>query len=147
MAIYDVASPDGKIHSFEGPDGLSQDEVIRTATEQLYTPELERDYSLGEIVSKGFGRGAKRIGSTIGDVLPAMGASALGFDEYAERQMQEAQASEATIAKTMAPQYPSYKDVKGVGDAGKFVLETAFEQIPNLFGIIGTGGVGGVAGV
>jgi len=60
--------------------------------------------------------------------------------------MQEAQASEATIAKTMAPQYPSYKDVKGVGDAGKFVLETAFEQIPNLFGIIGTGGVGGVAG-
>jgi len=146
MAIYDVASPDGKIHSFEGPDGLSQDEVIRTATEQLYTPELERDYSLGEIVSKGFGRGAKRIGSTIGDVLPAMGASALGFDEYAKKQMQEAQASEATIAKTMAPQYPSYKDVKGVGDAGKFVLETAFEQIPNLFGIIGTGGVGGVAG-
>ena len=146
MAIYDVASPDGKIHSFEGPDGLSQDEVIRSATTQLNTLDLKRNYTLGEIASKGFGRGKERIKSTVGDVLPAMVASSLGFDEYAEQQMQEAQGSEDKIAATMAPQYPSYKDVKGVGDAGKFVLETAFEQFPNLFGIIGTGGVGTAVG-
>jgi hypothetical protein len=137
-----------KVLEVEGPEGASADQVKQFAAENYYADPANapKDYSLGEIVSKGFGRGAKRIGSTIGDVLPAMGASALGFDEYAKKQMQEAQASEENISRTMAPQYPSYKDVKGVGDAGKFVLETAFEQIPNLFGIIGTGGVGGVAG-
>jgi hypothetical protein len=148
MAIYKVEAPNGKVLEVEGPEGASADQVKQFAAQNYYADPANapKDYSLGEIVSKGFGRGAKRIGSTIGDVLPAMGASALGFDEYAKKQMQEAQASEENISRTMAPQYPSYKDVKGVGDAGKFVLETAFEQIPNLFGIIGTGGVGGVAG-
>jgi hypothetical protein len=31
MAIYKVGSPDGKVHRFEGPDGLSQDQVLDEA--------------------------------------------------------------------------------------------------------------------
>ena len=147
MAIYKVATPDGTVHRFEGPDGLSPDRVTTLAQEQLIIPpEPKRDYTLGEISSKAFGRGVERVKSTFGDVLPAMGASVLGFDDYAKKQMEEAARSEEFIQRTMAPQYPSYKDVEGVGDAGKFALETALEQIPNLFTLLVPGGAGGVAG-
>jgi hypothetical protein len=147
MAIYKVATPDGTVHRFEGPDGLSPDRVTTLAQEQLIIPpEPKRDYTLGEISSKAFGRGVERVKSTLGDVLPAMGASVLGFDDYAKKQMEEAARSEEFIQRTMAPQYPSYKDVEGVGDAGKFALETTLEQIANLFTVLVPGGAGGVAG-
>ena len=147
MAIYKVATPDGTVHRFEGPDGLSPDRVTTLAQEQLIIPpEPKRDYTLGEISSKAFGRGVERVKSTFGDVLPAMGASVLGFDDYAKKQMEEAARSEEFIQRTMAPQYPSYKDVEGVGDAGKFALETTLEQIANLFTVLVPGGAGGVAG-
>ena len=48
------------------------------------------DYGIGETFTRGVSRGASRLGSTFTDVLPAMGASALGFDEYAEAQLAEA---------------------------------------------------------
>ena len=87
MAIYKVATPDGTVHRFEGPDGLSPDRVTTLAQEQLIIPpEPKRDYTLGEISSKAFGRGVERVKSTFGDVLPAMGASVLGFDDYAKKQ-------------------------------------------------------------
>ena len=86
----------------------------------------------GTAASKAFSRGTERLKSTFGDAIPAMIGSGLGFDEFAKRQMQEAQASEELIQRKYAPQIKSYKDVSGVGDALKFGVETIFEQVPNL---------------
>lgn len=86
----------------------------------------------GEMASKAFTRGTKRLGSTFGDIIPAMGAKALGFDEYAQRQLEEAKATEEEIAKYYAPQYPELGKVKGISDVPGFALETIIEQIPNI---------------
>jgi hypothetical protein len=93
-------------------------------------PKSELTY--GEQASRAFTRGTKQLGSTFGDIIPAMGAKALGFDEYAQRQMGEAKATQEEINKYYAPQYKELSDVKGITDAPGFVLETIVEQIPNI---------------
>lgn len=90
------------------------------------------ELTTGEMASRAFTRGTKRLGSTFGDVIPAMGAKALGFDEYAQKQMGEAAETEKEIAKYYAPQYESTKDIKGITDLPGFALETIVEQIPNI---------------
>ena len=100
------------------------------------------DYGVGETFTRGVSRGASRLGSTFTDVLPAMGASALGFDEYAEAQLAEAAEKERRLAVTNPAQFQSYKDVEGIGDAIKFGLETVGEQVPNLATAI-VPGIGG----
>jgi len=84
------------------------------------------------MASRAVTRGAKRLGSTFGDIIPAMGAKALGFDEYAQKQMGEAAETEKEIAKYYAPQYESTKDIKGISDLPGFALETVAEQVPNI---------------
>jgi hypothetical protein len=93
-------------------------------------PQAEMGF--GEMASKAFTRGTKRLGSTFGDIIPAMGAKALGFDEYAQKQLGEAAETEQEIAKYYAPQYPEMKAVKGILDVPGFFLETIVEQIPNI---------------
>ena len=98
-----------------------------------YEFELPKaEMGFGEMASKSLTRGTKRLGSTFGDIIPAMGAKALGFDEYAQRQLGEAAETEQEIAKYYAPQYESTKDVKSIFDAPGFALETIIEQIPNI---------------
>jgi hypothetical protein len=101
---------------------------------RIINPEsaIPVDYTMGEILSKGVRRGAKQLGSTFGDIIPAMGASALGFEDYAKRQMEEARQTQQEIAQTVAPQYKSLSDVKGIGDVVPFALETVAEQVPNI---------------
>jgi hypothetical protein len=93
-------------------------------------PQAEMGF--GEMASKALTRGTKRLGTTFGDVIPAMGAKALGFDEYAKKQLEEAKATEEEIAKYYAPQYPELGKVKGISDIPGFALETIVEQIPNI---------------
>jgi hypothetical protein len=93
-------------------------------------PQAEMGF--GEMASKALTRGTKRLGSTFGDIVPAMGAKALGFEEYAQKQLGEAAETEQEIAKYYAPQYPELKEVKGIGDIPGFALETIIEQIPNI---------------
>ena len=93
-------------------------------------PKSELTY--GEQASRAFTRGTKQLGSTFGDIIPAMAGKALGFDEFAERQMGEAKATQEEINKYYAPQYGKLSDVKGITDAPGFVLETIVEQIPNI---------------
>ena len=123
------------------------------AQQMMAPPEaaIPVDYTMGELLSRGVQRGAKQLGSTFGDIIPAMGASALGFDEYAKRQMEEAKQTQKEIAQTMAPQYKSLSDVKGIGDYIPFALETAAEQVPNiatsLIPGVGAGALAARAGV
>jgi hypothetical protein len=103
------------------------------ALAKKYDFELpQAQMGFGEMASKAFTRGTKRLGSTFGDIIPAMGAKALGFDEYAQRQLEEAKATEEEIAKYYAPQYPEMGAVKGISDVPGFFLETIVEQIPNI---------------
>ena len=104
------------------------------AQQMMASPEdlIKPDYTMGEIISRGLRRGTKQLGATFGDLIPAMGASALGFEDYAKKQMGEYADTQREIAETMAPQYKSMSDVKGIGDIIPFALETAVEQVPNI---------------
>jgi hypothetical protein len=93
-------------------------------------PKSELTY--GEQASRAFTRGTKQLGSTFGDIIPAMAGKALGFNEFAERQMKEAKTTQNEINEYYAPQYKELSDVKGITDAPGFVLETIVEQIPNI---------------
>jgi len=103
MPIYNVPLPDGQTVRLVGPEGATAEELAQ-AVEQIAAqsarpvPEETRpDYGFGETASKAFSRGKKRVASTFGDVIPAMIASSLGFDEYAEEQLKEAETSEQII--------------------------------------------------
>ena len=149
MPIYKVGTPDGKVHRFEGPEGLTQDQVLEQANYQLSqgaAEQVQPDFTVGEMATRGLVRGAKRVGSTFGDVLPAMVGSALGAEDYAKRQLQEAAETEKEIQDFYSPQYESRKDVKSISDAFGFALETITEQGANLATILGTGGIGGAVG-
>ena len=144
MPIYNVEAPNGKILKVEGPEGATADQVTQFAAREYYSDpaNVEKKYTVGQTLGKAFDRGSRRLGSTFGDLIPAIGASAIGFDEYAEKQLDEAEQSEAYIQRNLAPKYPSFKDVDSVGSALEFAGETVFEQFPNLATMLVTGGVG-----
>ena len=75
-----------------------------------FTPAqpAKREVGIGEAAGIGFERGVGRFGSTITDIIPALVGSAVGADEYAKRQLEEAAAKEAALP---APVFESYKDV------------------------------------
>ena len=137
-----------KVGMVKFKDDLTPDELhtqIKTLSEK-YGFELPKlDYGTMGAFTHGVSRGVKRLGSELGDVLPAFVASGLGFDDYAREQMQEAAQSEAEIAKYNPAQFNSYKEVHGPGDALKYFTETLGEQSPNIVGMLTPAGVGRVA--
>lgn len=139
MPVYTTTLPNGQSVQVMGPANATPETVQQAALQiaaqraPVSTPDTgERNYSLGTAASKAFSRGTERLKSGFGDVIPAMVGNTLGFDDFAKRQMQEAQASEELIQRKYAPQIKSYKDVDSVGSAIKFGAETVLEQIPNL---------------
>jgi len=143
MPVYTTTLPNGQSIQVRGPTGATP-EAIQQAALQIAAQRApvisrdtgERNYSLGTAASKGFSRGTEQLKSSFGDVIPAMVGNALGFDEFAERQMQEAQASQELIQRKYAPEIKSYKDISGFGDALKFGVETISEQGPNLAAMV-----------
>ena len=91
----------------------------------------------------GASRGLSRLGSTITDVIPAIAASAVGADEYAQEQLAEAEEKQRVSQIYNPTQFESFKDVEGVGDFTRFVGETIGEQVGNLGLTIGTALTGG----
>ena len=102
------------------------------------------DYGLGELASTSLKRGFRQTSSLVGDVIPAVALSALGFDEAAERQMEEARASQEYIQRNLPAQFPSFRDVEWTNplDVGKFVVEAMGENATNLIPILGLGATG-----
>ena len=89
MPIYRVQAPNGKVYRVEGPENADPNILFQAAQQQFDTEEtkrLQKEYGPGifETFTRGVKRGAGEFGSTITDIIPAMGASALGFDEYAK---------------------------------------------------------------
>jgi len=138
MPIYNVPLPDGQTVRLVGPEGATAEELAQ-AVEQIAaqstrpTPEKTKpDYGFGTAASKAFSRGKKQTASYFGDVIPAMVATSLGFDEYAEKQLKEAETSERIIQEKYRPQFESFKEVSGPIEALKFATETIAEQLPNI---------------
>lgn len=134
------------------PDDMSEQD-INTAIEndvpafrQKRDEELRPDLSFGEAAKRAVIRGGKQVSSAFGDIIPAIGASALGFDDYAKRQMEEAAATQEEIQNRFAPEVQSYKEVTGPMSGLKYGVETIGEQIPNLATALIPGGVGAVLG-
>ena len=143
----DVRMPDGTIISGV-PDNITKSELLRRyeSYQKTQQPEPTKDTGLLDMTGRAFTRGVKQLGSTLGDVLPAMVGSAVGADEFAKRQMEEAAATQKEIQEKYAPRYKSYRDVEGIGDVLPYILETGVEQIPNIASVLVPGGVAGLGG-
>lgn len=149
MPIFTVQAPDGSEYKIEAPEGTSQDRILQAAAEHhssVLSSQKRPDYSLTGAFKAGLGRGTQQLLSEFGDVLPAMGASALGFDEYAKRQMQEAAQTQKDIAIDYPEAFKSYKEVEGLGDFATFAAENVGQQLPNIATMIGPGVAGRVIG-
>jgi hypothetical protein len=109
-------------------------------------PEPTKDTGFFDMAGRAVVRGAKQTGSLLGDVLPAMAAKAIGADEYAARQMQEAEETQKEIQQKYAARYGQLSDVKGLGDVLPFVAETVLEQVPNIATAIVPGAGGAMLG-
>lgn len=104
--------------------------------------QIPVDYTLGEAVTKGFQRSAKQLGSGVFDTLPALGASALGFTEYAKKQQEEAEQAKAEIARDYPAQFQSYTEVGSPYQALQYAAETLGELGPSAIGSVGPGILG-----
>ena len=138
MAKYRVTAPNGQTYEVTAPEGAKQQDLFAYVKQQMdaeHFDEMRRgEYGPGLLgtLTSGVQRGAARMGSTFGDVIPAMAASALGFDEYARKQMDEAAQTEKEIQATNRPLFESYKQVTGPMEALKYGIETIGEQVPNI---------------
>ena len=139
-----VRMPDGALVNF--PDDMPQEEIkglIASKFPDIATRSTAPEKGLLDTFGGGVSRGISRLGSTFTDIIPAMAASAVGADEYAEEQLAEA-AEKQRISELFNPtQFASYKDVEGIGDFTRFVGETIGEQVGNLGLTIGTALTGG----
>ena len=149
MATYNVKGPDGKLHEFQGPAGMPNDLVNLLANDYFHTeeapapppaPKAETGFIPSVI------RGGRGISSLLGDVAPAMAAKALGYDEYAKKQMQEAAAYQKETEEKYPSAIPSFSDIKGPGDALTYIVESVGEAIPSMLPSLFTGGAASIVG-
>lgn len=151
MAQYEFKAPDGKTYLFKGPSGLTQSDVdlfgknyFRVEEPQVMPAAPVKKPETGFIPS--IKRGAAQTGVLLGDILPAMAGKAVGADEYAAQQLQEAAKSQEEIAKKYPAEVPSYTDIKGVGDALTYAKEAVGEALPSLVPSLFTGGAASILG-
>lgn len=107
-------------------------------------PEAPQEDGFFDMAGRALVRGAKQTGSLLGDVLPAMVGKAVGAEDYAARQMAEAEETQKEIEAKYGARYKELSDVKGLGDVLPFVAETVLEQVPNIATAV-VPGAGGAA--
>lgn len=150
MAKYQFKDPSGKIHLFEGPPGLNQNDIDLFATNffdlkpkaapvEPPQPKPETGF-IPSVV-----RSSRGIYSLFGDVAPAMLGKMVGADEYARRQMQEAAEYQKETQRLYPAEISSYKDIKDVGTALTYIKEAIAEAIPSIIPSIFTGGAAAIA--
>lgn len=152
MAQYRAKGPDGRMYKFDGPAGLTDEAASFFLNQYLQfdqaPPAFEPTPAPAPTPETGFipsvKRGFKQLGMLGGDILPAMVGRAVGADEYAERQLQEAAATQREIQEKYPAAVPSYTDIKSVGDAVTYITEAVGEAIPSLIPSLFTGGAAAI---
>lgn len=91
-------------------------------------------------------RGSRGIASLFTDIIPAMAGKAVGAEDYATKQLQEAAAYNKETQKLYPAAIGSYENIKGLGDFGTYVVEAVGEAIPSLLPSLFTGGAATVLG-
>lgn len=138
-----------KIGPVRFDDNISTEELNKQVglLAQKYDFKIpKRDVGIGTLLKEGFMRGMGETGIALGDVLPAMGASALGFDEYAQRQMAEADASRQALQAKYPAQFKSYTEIESPYEALQYGAETLGELGPTALTAMIPGVGAGVAG-
>lgn len=137
-------------------DTLSEEELrkkidaVRAKGEQeqaqAYKFDPREALSLGQQFTGGAKRALSGIGSLVTDVVPAIGGSLFGFENYAREQMAEA-AEKRRAAELESPTaYRKLGDIRGVGDVPGFLAETLGEGAVDIASLLVPGGVGSVVG-
>jgi len=149
MALYKVKGPDGKLHEFEGPAGMPND-LVNMLAGDYFQPEIAPAPVPKPKAETGFipsvVRGGRGIYSLLGDVAPAMIGKAVGAEDYAKQQMQEAAAYQQETQEKYPSAVPSYTDIKSAGDLGTYIVESVGEAIPSILPSLFTGGAAAIAG-
>jgi len=148
MAQYRAKGPDGRMYKFDGPPGLTDRDASFFLNQYLGSapeaPIFEPTPAPAPAPQMGFipsvKRSAMQTGMLFGDIAPAMLGRLVGADEYAERQLAEAAATQKEIQEKYPAQVPSFTDIKGVGDAVTYIKEAVGEAIPSLLPSLFTGG-------
>ncbi|NDG33364.1 hypothetical protein EB118_25320, partial [bacterium] len=135
------------------PDSLSKDELAEKVRrikskvgESEYKFDPREELSFLEKITGGAKRTASGIGSLATDVLPAIGASAFGFEDYAREQMAEAAEKRAAAERAYPTAFKKLSDVRGIGDVPGFLAETLGEGAVDIASLLVPGGVGSVVG-
>ena len=143
MANY-IQLPNGSY--YQAAEGQSYLDAIRDA--RKYYPDAFGVVAQTTPPETGFipsiKRGFAQTGMLLGDVLPAMAARAVGADEYANRQLAEAAATQKEIQEKYPAAVPSFTDIKSPGDAFRYITEAIGESIPSLIPALFTGGAAAV---
>ena len=80
----------------------------------------------------------------VGDVLPAMFGKAIGAEEYAKKQWEEAAETQKRIEREVPAAVPSYKDISSFGDAWVYAKEAVGESLASIIPSLLTGGAAGL---
>ena len=138
-----------KLGAVEFPDNLTSaqyDDLVGRLAAKYDFKIPKPEASLGTIAKRGFMRSMGELGIAAGDVLPSMVGSALGFEDYAKRQMEEAAASRAQLQEKYPTRYKSYTEVTSPFEALEYVAETGGELLPSVATALVPGVGGGVLG-
>jgi hypothetical protein len=135
---------------------LAQANILREKATQKVTQKAQnplgldltydpRDLSLGQKIKGGFSRGLEGLKGTALDLVPALGASIIGKDDYAKQQLKEYQDRMAAEEQINPTAYKSYKEIGGAGDLLGFGAETLGELGPDILSFFT--GIGAAASV
>jgi hypothetical protein len=89
-------------------------------------------------------RGLKQLKGT-GIGLAALAADATGFDSWADDLLKSYVANEKDIQENNKPVIGTYKNIRGIGDAGRYAIEALAENLPMMAVTMGGGTVAGFA--
>ena len=134
------------------PGGVEQAKRYgsRAATQDPYKALSEyrfdpRELPTGDILTGALHRGMEGLKGTMFDLVPALGASIIGKDEYAREQLGEYQKRMESAEEEFPTAFKSYKDIEGIGHAFDYGVETIGENGADIVAFMLGAGAGSAA--
>ena len=132
------------------PDAMSDQEIMaqaRAMQEKANQSDFDpKDLGLGQLIKGGFGRSVEGLKGFGADVIPAIGASLIGKNQYAKDQLKEYSERMAAAEELYPTAYKTYKEIGGIGGILPFAAETIGELGPDIATFIGSGFGAGFVG-